>query len=285
MRVCFLLFSLSLLILSCASNRPTLLVSPIQSKWQPTINPSSSIPQKGFHPSIGVSVGNGEPAPFNNSYRYINFGLNGGLLYQTSLEKETSIGYFASANAFLDYSGISFNPDYDSRDKMSLEEEKLFSNKTDAFTSEICFRGGLIGKLPFGTLAFYGQGFAQYETGQYYVFRKKVDNIGNYYNLSTEQSTLGYGFGADLCLGQISDFNIGILYEINYVFMESESFESTYIDDYEDLYGSYITKLSEDGKNFMLENNKIECYLEQDNTRVSLAMTAYDSTISLTYRW
>lgn len=198
----------------CASNKPILLDSPIHTQSAVTINPSLSVPEKGLHPYLGLTVGNGHPALFDNGYIANYVGMNGGFLYQTSLERDWALGFFASAHTRGEYASVSFHPNRDSRKRMSAEQESAFQSKRNGYALEFGVKSGLLTKFQIGTFSLYAQGLAQYEGGDYFAFRQEADGTGNHYNLSTDNLTFGYGVGIDLSYGKTGDWDVGMIYEI-----------------------------------------------------------------------
>ncbi len=269
----------------CASNKPILLDSPIHSQSAVTINPSLSVPEKGLHPYVGLTVGNGHPAIFDSGYIANYVGLNGGLLYQTSLEKDWAIGYFAAAHARSEYASVTFHPNRDSRKKMTEAQESAFQSAQSAYAFELGLKTGLLTKFQIGTFSLYAQGLAQYEGGDYFEFRQEVDGIGNHYNLSTDNLTFGYGLGIDLSYGKKRDWDIGLIYEIQGFFSRTQSFDSDYIDFNEGSWGSYKVNTIEGGSDLQRLVLKTELYADVKHVRVSSAFSQENLTLSCTYKW
>lgn len=279
MRNIFLFFPITITILGCLSNRPILLDSPLHTHEGVTVNPSLSFPEKGFHPYIGSGIGANGKLITNGGYDASHLDLNLGLLYQSSLEKEWTLGYFSSLSGTMSYSKYTFLPNDDSKKKMSDSEEILFNDKKASFGLDVLARIGLLSKFKIGTFSFYAIGVGQYEDGPYYDYRKVLNEIGNYYNISTDKYSYGYGFGGDLSFGKINEWDTGLIIEVQNINTKTQSYKSDYVEK-----GSYIVELTDGGSDQIIKRVKTEYYLDIKKIRVSINPIG-DIAISFTYRF
>ena len=282
----FLLILLPILFFSCATNTPVLLNSPNHTQLGTTILPSLAMPEKGFHPYLGVGLGMGQPSLFNNAYHSNHIGINGGILYQTSLLRDWDVGLFSSISSKVEYSYITFSPDSDSRKLISKEQKELFNAHKNSLSSDLILRTGPMFKFKIGSFSLYGLGAIEYENGDYFDYRSKLDNIGNYYNLSTNRFAYGYGYGYDICLGKTREWDYGINIEVRYLLLNTQSYNSSEINyDRHSTTGEYTTTTVPGGVDLKYKTGKIEYYADMRNIRTSVSFSPNDLTITLTYRW
>jgi hypothetical protein len=285
-------FFVLVLFTGCVMNNPLLLSSPTHYQIPTSITPCLSVPDPGFHPYLGLSAGmtnNTTSEIFfstdTRSFLSKNLSLDAGLLFQPDLRKDYAIGFLGALNANGMYSSCSIDWNGIDITELPQGEKDLMSEKSSDFTSEINARVGVVGKIKMITLAAYVCGFTDYETGEYYNYRKKIDGIEYFYNKSSKQVSCGYGLGFDLSLGEIDRYDFGINYEIRSLYARSQTYKSS--EESHDTSGSaaYSVITADGGVEMTWDQMKIEPYVDYEHIRISCALNANNITFCATYRW
>jgi hypothetical protein len=271
----------------CAENKPILLSPPLQESEIAPINPSLVKPQRGFHPSLGVTAGitsKNLQGLIDYGYNSANFGVHGGLLYQSSLENKWSLGSFASLNTKGMYSLINLDPSVNTSEKLSSEDDDKFNKTFSAISSELLARCGISTKLSKVNISLYVDALGQYEQGSYFKYRKQINEIANYYNLSENELTYGYGFGGDISFGKTAEWDVGVAIEFHNFITKTQTYESHHIEN-----GTYVVEKIQNGINIATLIPRALIYYDIENFRFSYSysplFTPNVQAVAITYRW
>jgi len=288
-KLCILISCASLFLVCCATNKPILLDSPLHNQCTPTINPSLSTPEGGPHPYIGVSGGlsHDSSSTFlldDASFTSKNIGLNAGLLFQPSLLADNAFGGFVALNARGVFSYCTISPNYELRNSLTSEEIQNLTAQKNSFSYEMAVRFGAIGKLKIVTLAMYANLFADFEKGDYYDYRKKIDGTGNFYNIANNELSYGFDLGGDFAIGKTGGFDFGLIYEFQTTYNKTQSYKSAVINYDSGLFGDYQVFTVPGGIDTIIYQYKVEPYFDYRNVRVSCSFNFDNITLSTTCR-
>jgi hypothetical protein len=278
----------TIIITSCVTNRPVLLDSPQNMQTSAVVNPSLSIPTKGIHPYVGLSVGiKGKDLENESSFSFVKVGLNGGVLYQTSLENEKTIAFFSSLNISMDYTSFTFYQRREQKALLSQELKDKLNEKPYSLSSEFALRSGFSLRVLPCVVSIYGIGLSIIEKGSYYDWRKEIDNIANYYNMNNIDHVFGYGFGGDIAFGKMNKTNVGFVFERHIYIVDPQSPKIISEMDNEDLesdVGIYNIKRQGIDRILLLKSNG-GIYVDEQNMRVQLLMIGGGASMNVFYRW
>jgi hypothetical protein len=227
-----LVLFIAILTIGCTTNRPVLLDTHEHVQPNAALNPSLSIPDKGLHPFAGISLGLKPDRIDNNSYDYEQIGISGGILYQTSIEREVSLAFFSSLNSDINYSYYEITPTIKNENRMSQDAKDKTNKDTYSISGEINLKCGPSFRFYPCVLSIYGIGTIQFEKGSFPQLRKKIDTISNYYNIETSDISYGAGYGIDISFGKIRETDVGAYIEQEYFYLNPQSEYSIFLDDY-----------------------------------------------------
>jgi hypothetical protein len=263
----------SIVLIGCTTNKPVLLDTPEHMQPNVALNPSLSIPDNGFHPYLGLSLGLEPDDLANNSYMYQYIGINGGMLYQSSIEKEISLAFFSSLNFDLNYSSFKMTPTGKTKERLSREDINVISKDSFAFSGELSLKSGPCIRLYPCVLSIYGIGAIQFEKGSYSELREEINTIAKYYNLETRSVSYGAGYGIDISFGKTRKGDGGVYIENRYFYLNPQSDYSDFWDDYIRNESSTKSYVYTDNGRLILKHACLGAYADYEQSRFLLTLS------------
>ncbi len=238
------------------------------------------MPEKGLHEYIDVAYGNNKIELTEQNEKFDTFLLNGGILLQPSLSSGTCFSPYLNIAATVTYSNITIFPNSDSM--TSLQAKNLaYNSENPSYGFEAICSPGFLFKYSDLLVMLYGQSIFQYESGDYFQYRKLFDGIGMLYNSAALPYSYGFGVGLDIQQKLQEKIDIGISVETKILFNQTQS----YMDEgYEN--GKYTVQTKEGGVTFKMSAIKLEPYVDYNHLRVSLSKSFNGPIfVCLAYRW
>jgi len=193
------------------------------------VTPTLAVPGQGWHGEASVSAGQVQPSGNDSSdtpYGGPSLSLQGGALLQSGLVPDFTWGGFASAQGRVLLSNIEIGSGQAVGTLTPGQRSTLSATSFD-LVGDADLRIGLQAKFYVGTLTAYYHGVVQYETGPYFDYRRRIDGIGHYYNVSYDPLTVGAGPGADLSIGSAGKWSLGLTAEITDYRTQTQTYVET----------------------------------------------------------
>lgn len=221
---------LSLAACGCITNKATSLSSLSMESVPIPVNPALSLPDRGFHPYVGVGVSDteGYQTGRDSIENARSVSLSAGFNWHDSIEEpRLALPFFGLS---LSGSVISYDPKFLDEEQSAIESAGIdISGDHVDYSAELGAKAGLLLRYQWLLVSTYLQGMVKYEDGSYAALRRKVDGTEMIYNLVDNPWIYGYSLGVDVQGGTADRWDVGFSLAIANVFNETQSVSWDYI--------------------------------------------------------
>lgn len=182
-----------------------------------------SVSGKGIHPYIGIAYSDKQnDSSFDDIERTRVVNINAGMVCQPDLGQNELVKPFVGFN--LGGCLISSTISLTNATQTSLRENYIYVDRDyNDYKIETLIKPGFVVKTDDRLAVLYLLGIGQYEWGEFYDFREKVDGIGNIYNMAGERFTYGFGLGGEYQMGIVDEYDVGFSCEVGSLFNITQS--------------------------------------------------------------